>query len=359
MEPYKINIILPCYKVAQYIERCINSILTQDFPNYEVIIINDGSPDNLLQICKQWEGLSNFTILSFPNQGLSQARNEGLAVAQGEYVYFLDPDDFIEPQLLSTCYQVLSDTHADAIKFGFKSTEIESGISWNTVSKENKGYYSNKDIITEYMPKFIGFSLFDIKQENFKTLWERKEFAGVCMFMYRREILIRNKIYFPKGVSLVEDKIFNVHFFCYARHIEIINKVLYNYQIRTNGLMTGSLRNPRGLIRNKIDGSVEREKLRKLYQKEHGIDIFNTYHGSLILSGMELCVKLSSIKYSDGIKGLHQYLSLPMVQYAFKNLDYQGLSFKLKIASFCITHHLTGLLFTGTWLLTKMGLKIK
>ena len=87
MEPYKISIILPCYKVAQYIERCINSILTQDFPNYEVIIINDGSPDNLLQICKQWEGLSNFTILSFPNQGLSQARNEGLAVAQGEYVY--------------------------------------------------------------------------------------------------------------------------------------------------------------------------------------------------------------------------------------------------------------------------------
>lgn len=141
MEPYKISIILPCYKVAQYIERCINSILTQDFPNYEVIIINDGSPDNLLQICKQWEGLSNFTILSFPNQGLSQARNEGLAVAQGEYVYFLDPDDFIEPQLLSTCYQVLSDTHADAIKFGFKSTEIESGISWNTVSKENKGYF--------------------------------------------------------------------------------------------------------------------------------------------------------------------------------------------------------------------------
>ena len=79
MEPYKISIILPCYQVAQYIERCINSILTQDFPNYEVIIINDGSPDNLLQICKQWEGLPNFTILSFPNQGLSQARNEGLA----------------------------------------------------------------------------------------------------------------------------------------------------------------------------------------------------------------------------------------------------------------------------------------
>ena len=81
------------------------------------------------------------------------------------------------------------------------------------------------------MPKFIGFSLFDIKQENFKTLWERKEFAGVCMFMYRREILIRNKIYFPKGVSLVEDKIFNVHFFCYARHIEIINKVLYKLEL--------------------------------------------------------------------------------------------------------------------------------
>lgn len=147
MEPYKISIVLPCYKVAQYIERCVNSILAQSFSDYEVIIIDDGSPDNLLQVCEQWEKLPNFKILSFPNQGLSQARNEGLAVAQGKYIYFLDPDDYIEKDALSTCYQVLKKTNADAIRFGFKSTEIESGISWTTVPNKNQGIYSNKETL--------------------------------------------------------------------------------------------------------------------------------------------------------------------------------------------------------------------
>lgn len=94
---YSISIILPCYNVAQYIERAVNSILQQDFTDYEVIIVNDGSPDNLLKVCEKWVGKSNFTIVTTPNQGLSQARNEGLERAKGEYVYFMDPDDYINP----------------------------------------------------------------------------------------------------------------------------------------------------------------------------------------------------------------------------------------------------------------------
>ncbi|MDE6152115.1 MAG: glycosyltransferase [Prevotella sp.] len=88
-EVIKISIILPCYNVAQYIERSINSILSQNFDGYEIIIVNDGSTDNLLDICRQWELLPNFTVLSTANQGVSQARNEGLAIARGEYVFFL------------------------------------------------------------------------------------------------------------------------------------------------------------------------------------------------------------------------------------------------------------------------------
>lgn len=357
MEPYKISIVLPCYKVAQYIERCVNSILAQSFSDYEVIIIDDGSPDNLLQVCEQWEKLPNFKILSFPNQGLSQARNEGLAVAQGKYIYFLDPDDYIEKDALSTCYQVLKKTNADAIRFGFKSTEIESGISWTTVPNKNQGLYSNKEIINYYMPKFIGHSLIDIEKENFKTLWQRKEFAGVCLFIYKREILIQNNISFPKGVSLIEDKIFNVKFFCYAQHIEIINQVLYNYLIRSNGLMVGSLRNPRGLIKNKIDGVIEREKLRQLYLKEHETNIFDTYHGSLILSAMELCVKLANINYKEGYKGLCHYIDHPIVQKSFQNIpanQFHKFPFKIKIAIFLIKNHLSCLLFTGIYILKRI-----
>lgn len=103
---YAVSIILPCYNVSQYIERAIDSILIQDFKDYEIIIINDGSTDNLLQKCDDlgYTEKGYIKILSFKNQGLSQARNEGLKIAQGEYVYFFDPDDYINQGMLSKVY---------------------------------------------------------------------------------------------------------------------------------------------------------------------------------------------------------------------------------------------------------------
>ena len=103
---YAVSIILPCYNVSQYIERAIDSILIQDIKDYEIIIINDGSTDNLLQKCDDlgYTEKGYIKILSFKNQGLSQARNEGLKIAQGEYVYFFDPDDYINQGMLSKVY---------------------------------------------------------------------------------------------------------------------------------------------------------------------------------------------------------------------------------------------------------------
>lgn len=355
MNKYEISVILPCYKVAQYIEKCINSILQQDFYNYEVIIIDDGSPDNLLEICKQWESFNNFKILSFSNQGLSQARNEGLKIAKGKYIYFLDPDDYIEPNTFSYCYNLLEKYQADAIRFGFKATDIANNNCW-TSNSPDKIYFSNEAIIKEYLPKFIGHSRSDLNIKNYNEIWKNKEFAGVPLFIYRRDVLIKNNILFPKGVTLVEDKIFNAHFFCYAKCIININKTFYNYFIKSSGLMLGSLHNPEGLIKNKIDGVIERDRLRELYLQNHNIDIFHMYYGSLILSSFELCIKLASIKYTIGYKGLKKYLSLPTINYAFKNIKYKNLPLKVKIPVFCIKNHLTILMFTLLYVVRKFKL---
>lgn len=88
MNKYAVSIILPCYNVAQYIERAIDSILLQNFKDYEIIIIDDGSTDELLQVCNDKILIKGeIKLLSFKNQGISQARNEGLKVAQGEYTF--------------------------------------------------------------------------------------------------------------------------------------------------------------------------------------------------------------------------------------------------------------------------------
>ena len=123
--------------------------------------------------------------------------------------------------------------------------------------------------------------------------------------------------------------------------------------------MYGSLNNPIGLIKNKVDGVIERERLREIYQTEHHIDIFKLYEGSFILSSLELCVKLTSVSYIKGYKSLHQYLSLPAVKNAFKNININdNLPLKIKIPIFCVKYNLTRLLFTGVYLLQKLKIKL-
>lgn len=97
---YKVSIILPCYNVACYIDNAVNAILKQTFTDYEVIFINDGSTDNTLEVIKKHCFRSQFKVYDFLNQGVAQARNEGIKLSQGEYIYFMDPDDDIDARLL-------------------------------------------------------------------------------------------------------------------------------------------------------------------------------------------------------------------------------------------------------------------
>ena len=118
---------MPCYNVAQYIEKAVNSVLSQDFKDYEVILINDGSPDNLLQVCEQWKDKPNFTLVTTVNQGVSEARNEGLKRAKGKYVYFMDPDDYISPGMFREVMAKCEQGDYDAVHFGFKMITEKPG----------------------------------------------------------------------------------------------------------------------------------------------------------------------------------------------------------------------------------------
>ena len=223
---YAVSIILPCYNVSQYIERAIDSILIQDFKDYEIIIINDGSTDNLLQKCDDlgYTEKGYIKILSFKNQGLSQARNEGLKIAQGEYVYFFDPDDYINQGMLSKVYLKAKEGNYDAVHFGFQTIyEDQGGIHYDKAESPYV-YQTNDEIIHNYLPRFLGITQDNINSfVDLNHLWNSKEFSGVWRFLYKRSVLIDNKILFPKGIKLIEDKLFNARFFCYAKTIALMD----------------------------------------------------------------------------------------------------------------------------------------
>ena len=98
----KVSIVVPVYNVEKYLDRCIKSILNQKYQDMEIILINDGSTDNSLAICEKYrEQDSRIIIINKANQGLSAARNDGVAAASGEYIMFIDSDDYIDDSLVS------------------------------------------------------------------------------------------------------------------------------------------------------------------------------------------------------------------------------------------------------------------
>ena len=116
----KISIIIPIYNVEKYLRRCLDSVIQQTFTDFEIICINDGSPDNSLHILEDYASKDNrIKIITQKNQGLSIARNNGLKIAQGDYIYFLDSDDAIHPKLLETAYIFATKHNADMVCFGY------------------------------------------------------------------------------------------------------------------------------------------------------------------------------------------------------------------------------------------------
>lgn len=120
MDNALITIIVPVYKVENYLKRCIESVLSQSYPNWELILVDDGSPDNCPAMCDEYASKDvRIKVIHKPNGGLSSARNAGLEVMQGEYVTFLDSDDYFHPDVLSDTYQLAVLEQADMVQFSF------------------------------------------------------------------------------------------------------------------------------------------------------------------------------------------------------------------------------------------------
>lgn len=110
----KLSIIVPVYKVEKYLDRCVQSILGQTFEDFELILVDDGSPDSCGKMCEDWAGKdSRIKVIHKKNGGLSDARNAGLDIAQGEYIGFVDSDDYIKPDMYEILVSNLEDCPAD------------------------------------------------------------------------------------------------------------------------------------------------------------------------------------------------------------------------------------------------------
>lgn len=230
----KISVIIPVYNVADYLKECLDSVLQQTYENLEVILVNDGSTDISPSICDKYASEdSRILVVHKLNGGLSDARNCGLNISTGEYVFFIDSDDYL--------------TDNNAI------TEIVEGIEnhcdIDLVIFQYKKYYNvtNKMIL----PK--PFDLSNINGKNkievLKYLMNSGSYeVSACCKIIKRELLIKNKIYFEKGF-LAEDIDWSFHLMLHVKSIYAVNNPFYQYRIRKGSITNvGGLKNTQDLM---------------------------------------------------------------------------------------------------------------
>ena len=213
----KISVIVPVYNVERYLYRCVNSILAQTFVDFELILINDGSSDKCPSICDEYSAQdSRVKVIHQKNGGAAAARNAGIRVMQGEYVCFIDGDDFVHPDFLSMMYQQMKDS--DAI---FSTC---SGFDFNDYDEVDGLSYDSD--VTAKISTYLQF---------FQDALEPGGYFSVCCKLFRKEVI--EQIHFMEG-KICEDISFLSDLLAFQdRNVVLGNHRLYYRLLRAGGVM--------------------------------------------------------------------------------------------------------------------------
>lgn len=237
----KFSVIVPVYNVEAYLDDCLRSLQTQDYSDYEVICVNDGSTDSSRKILTAWETrMPQMRVIDRANGGLSAARNTGLQAATGDYVVFVDSDDWVEPMMLARLAE--ESDGEDMICFACRRTDNNTYDTLQPEQDRGWSYYNRHALEHRKVP--------------FVCVWQR------C---YRRDFLKDNNLRFREGI-LHEDNEFTPRACLKAKKVTVIPDVLYNYRVRPGSIMT-----TRGM-KSKESLILIGNDLSEMFGQETGID---------------------------------------------------------------------------------------
>ena len=219
----RLTVVVPVYNVEDWVDRCLESLAAQDFGDFEVVCVNDGSTDGSRARLAAWEGRDpRVRVIDQANRGLSAARNAGIDAARGDYVCFLDSDDRLFPQACGRIVAALDESAADVLVFGARCWPSEEGCpSWLVECLRPR------DVVYE------GFSMDLLLKENSRPFAWR--------LALRRDFLRASGVRFDEGVRFGEDQVFCFAVYPRSRRTALISDALYEYQVGRAGSLMARL----------------------------------------------------------------------------------------------------------------------
>lgn len=315
MTPY-FSIILPIYNVAPYLERCVQSVLEQSFRDYELILVDDGSTDESSEICDRLGAQhSCIRVIHKENGGLSSARNAGLEIAQGEYIWWVDSDDWIAENALTILYEASATEKPDMVKYNFAR-----------VRKDEQPFYSNA------RPGFYMEEETEVLLDS-ALLMPSRFGLSAWSHSYRRDFLEKNKLTFTSERMIgSEDYLFNLQALAVVQSIRVIADQLYFYELRGGSLSQSYKKDlsDRYILLYSLLRQFYAEKC-LLDRYEQKICRFFAWHlirGTCISNEYQGRIH-HSVKQAR--RNVRSMLQIPEVSYAARRCDCTGLNWRKKI----------------------------
>ncbi|EOU1888148.1 glycosyltransferase family 2 protein [Clostridium perfringens] len=212
----KLSIIIPIYNCEKLVGRCIESVLKQTYKNLEILLIDDGSTDSSIKICRQYEHENNnIKLILKENGGVSSARNLGIKKARGEYIQFIDSDDYIDERMCEILVKNIEEKKSDLVICGYKD------IYFNKINEVNL-----KESFTK--------KIYEL-ENSFCKIYEKFLFNSPCNKLYKKSLI---EEYFDENKSLGEDLLFNINYMKGINKITYINEAFYNYMHNNTNSLT-------------------------------------------------------------------------------------------------------------------------
>lgn len=331
----RITVIIPCYNVAPWVRRCLDSVLTALPPASEIVAVDDGSTDGTADELRDFESRfakdgadaqdRSLKIIRQENRGVSAARNRALDVAQGEYVFFVDPDDVVAPDFFTAMVTALERDKADCCLCGY-SEQADGEADEKRRNSSLKGdyrYRTNDEILRDYLPRIFGYSFDDVRAWYAGTpLFTNRELASACRMVFRRALIEERHIRFDETIALFEDAMFNAEYLLAAQSMTSVDRPLYQICYRDSSASSTMPKRSARYCRNKLALLKKRETL----NRQVGGRLTALYAGTNVFSALEIVATMfkRSVAWREGRALLCEYLSVPSVRAAFREFPLSG-----------------------------------
>lgn len=290
----KISIIIPIYNGEKYLEECLESIRNQTYIDFEAILVNDGSTDGSKTICEKWEKQdARFILYNNKNCGVSYSRNFGIEKARGEYITFVDCDDFIEKDMLEILQR-------ECLQYDF-------------IMANYRRYYQNKKIVNNEPIETKTYN----RKEFFSCFWDLYSSYMInspCNRLYKTAIIQSSALRFNTDYELGEDLLFNLQYIENCNKFYVINEYLYYYRENKESLTT-KYRDNYLEIQLKLNDAIEKFLIRNDVHNEESKKKLQKNTSNIIISSVQnLFLSTCKLNRKEVKQKLKEYLAKPEIE---------------------------------------------